>query len=170
MSRPSGPVRLRRNDCPSEPPTRRKRVTSCAWSASLLKHRHCKSARSAACQDRTPPSEPCRFRAASHQCRSSRCFGLRKQLQELGHLIQPLLAHLSRENHRARDLPQTTLGKCVPFSGEQPSMKTHFVTLHLFWPCHPPATNQSRVDRKLCACKEGQILPPRLPEGVRPSL
>ena len=35
-------------------------------------------------------------------------------------------------------------------------MKTHFVTLHIFWPCRLPGTNQSRVDRKMCASKEGQ--------------
>ena len=57
----------------------------------------------------------------------------------------------------ARVLSQTTEGKCVPSSGEQPLLQTHLATLHLFWLCHPfPKTNQSRVDRKMCASKEGQ--------------
>ena len=155
--------RLRRNDCPSEPPARKEGPLLCLERFTVEAEKLQK--RAPARQDRTPSSEPCRFRAASHQCRSSRCFGLRKQLQELGRLIRPLLAHLSREPSARVHLPQTTQGKCVPSSGEQPSMKTHFVTLHLFWPCHPPGTNPQDV-----RLQRGTIRPPRLPEGVRPSL
>ena len=137
-------MRLRINDCPSEPPAW-KEVPSCAWSASLLKQRHCKRKRSDTRQDRSPSSEPCRFRAASQQCRSIRCIGLREHLQELGRLIRPPPAHLSRKNCPARDLLQTTEGKCVPSSGEQPILETHLATLHLFWLCHPFPGDQTRV-------------------------
>ena len=146
-----------------------KRVPSWACDASLLKHRHCKRARSDARQDRPPSSEPCRFRAASHQCRSSRCFRLRKQLQELVRLIRP---PLPREPPNARvHLLQTTLGNFVPSSGEQPSMKTHPVTLHLFWLCHPFSGDKPESCRsQIMRLQRGTIRPPRLPEGVRPSL
>ena len=97
-----------------------RRVPSCAWSASLLKQRHCKRTRSDTRQDRTPSSEPCRFRAASHQCKSIRCVGFRKQMHELGRLIRPPPAQRAS----------------FPSSGEQPLMKTHLAT-HLFWLCHP---------------------------------
>ena len=45
-------VRVTMNDCPSEPPAW-KEVSSCAWSASMLKQRHCKRKRSDTRQDRT---------------------------------------------------------------------------------------------------------------------
>ena len=162
-------VRLRINDCPSEPPAW-KEVPPVPWSASLLKQRHCKRKRSDTRQDRSPSSEPCRFRAASHQCRSIRCIGLREHLQELGRLIRPPPAHLSRKNCPARDLLQTTEGKCVPSSGEQPLMKTHLATLHLFWLCHPFSGDKPESCRsQIMRLQRGTIRPPRLPEGVRPS-
>ena len=146
-----------------------KRVSSCAWSASLLKQRHCKRKRSDTRQDRTPSSEPCRFRAASHQCKSIRCFGFRKQMHELGRLIRPPPAHLSRKNCPARFLSQTTQGKCVPSSGEQPLMKTHLAT-HLFWLCHPfPRDKPESCRSQIMRLQRGTSRPPRLPEGVRPS-
>ena len=141
--------RLRINDCPSEPPARKEGLLLCLQrfpaQAQTLQ------TRIAARQHRPPSSEPCRFRAASQQCRSNRCFGLRKQLQELVRLIRP---PLPREPPNARvHLLQTTLGNFVPSSGEQPSMKTHHVTLHLFWLCHPfpgdkPESCRSQVVRR----------------------
>ena len=141
MSRPCGQCGSEETSVPQNL-LHGRRVPSCAWSASLLKQRHCKRKRSDTRQDRTPSPEPCRFRAASHQCRSIRCFGLREHLQELGRLIRPPPAHLSRGP--ARDLHQTTKGKCVPSSGEQPLLETHLATLHLFWPCHPFPWRQTR--------------------------
>ena len=144
-------MRLRINDCPSESPAW-KEVQSCAWSASLLKQRHCKRKRSDTRQDRSPSSEPCRFRAASHQCRSIRCVGFRKQMQELGRLIRPTPVHLSRKNGPARGLPQTTKGKCVPSYWKLTSRRCTSSGCAI----HSQGTNQSRVDRKSCASKEGQ--------------
>ena len=143
-------------------------VPSCAWSGSLLKQRHCKRKRSDTRQDRSPSSEPCRFRAASHQCRSSRCFGLRKQLQELGRLLPATSA--ARTAQRATFTRQPRVN-AVPSSGEQPSLKTHLATLHLFWLCHPfPGDKPESCRSQIMRLQRGTIRPPRLPDGVCPSL
>ena len=127
-----------------------RRVSSCAWSASLLKQRHCKHTRSDTLQDRSPSSEPCRFRAASHQCRSIRCFGLRVHLQELGRLIRPPPAQRASFPRQLRVSAfhplassrywKLTSRRCTSFGCAIPSQ----------------GTNESRVDRKLCVSKEGQ--------------
>ena len=119
-------VRLRTNDCPSEPPV-----------PGAL---HCRS------RDTANAS------AAIHAT------------------IEPY-----RRSHaafvRLLILPQTTQGKCVPSSGEQPSLKTHLATLHLFWLCHPfPEDKPESCRSQIMRLQRGTIRPPRLPEGVLPSL
>ena len=79
-----------------------RRVSSSAWGASLLQQRHGKRARRAARHDRTPPSKPRRLRTSFHQCGCGRCLRLRERPQELGRLIRPSPAHLTRKNHQTR--------------------------------------------------------------------
>ena len=125
-------------------------------------------ARSTGSQHRPASSEPCRFRAASHQSTSRRCIGHREQLQEPGRLFQPPPASSARASSSPRQFRVgvrlfltirrqrhpvscccTSLGCAIPAQGRQ----------------------QSLVDRELSASKEGHpSRPPRSPDGVRPSL
>ena len=131
---------LRRSDCPSDTSCSEGGVSSNAWGASLLQQRHSKRARRGARHDRTPPSNPRRLRTSFHQCGCGRCLRLQVRPQELGRLIRPSPAHLSRKKPDAHDhLPQTIRGRCVLSSGAvKESCRSRIVLLLRRWTTRPP--------------------------------
>ena len=142
-------VRLRINDCPSEPPAW-KEVPSCAWSASLLKQRHCKRKRSDTRQDRTHRRSHAAFARFAALDFASTC----KNWAVSSDHLPPTSA--------ARTAQRATFSRQLRVSAFHPLTSSRYWKLTsrrcTSFGCAIPSqgTNQSRVDRKLCASKEGR--------------
>ena len=149
-------VRLRINDCPSEPPAW-KEVASCAWSASLLKQRHCKSARS--------------LRAKIELHHRSHAAFVRLLINAGAFAALDFTSKCMSWAVSSDHLPPTSAAKTAQratFSRQLRVIAFRPLASSRYWKltsrrctsfgCAIPSqvTNQSRVDRKLCASKEGQ--------------
>ena len=126
----------------------------CLERFSAQAERHSKRTRTATCQDRAPSLEPRRLRAFSQQCKSRPCFGLRKQLQKLGRLIRHPASAARTTKRTSTILRQLWVGAFLPLASSRVAAPLRAV------PSLPKGTNQSRVDRELCASRGGTSRPP----------